>query len=585
MRKVLVSLLCASLFLYSCTPQPDGSDDPTTLREVKGGKYYGGLFKLNESDYFKNLFPHNINDAISYRIATQIYEGLVKFNPDNLELVPSIAESFSQDTSQTVYTFKIRKGVMFHDNECFPGGKGREVTADDIKFCFTLLCTDHVNNQGYSAVFKGILKGADAYYTASAGGKKPNFELEGVKVVDKYTVQLILSQPTSIFLYNLAKPYSFIFPKEAYEKYDVDMRTKAVGTGPFVIDRIDEGNAVILKKNVSYYLSDENGNKLPYLSGIKIRFMKDKKSELLEFKKGNLDMMYRMPTDHIIEIEEEATQKKGQYGKYDLQRTPELATHFLLFLNSGKIFGNRNVRKAFSYAINRNYILEAILNGEGFGPAIYGITPPAFAEKGYDIRNIKGYDYNVDSAKYYLRKAGYSDGKDFPRVKLQLNSDGERNVAVAEEVQKQLREGLGVQIDIEVVPLAQLLENMQTGKADFARGGWLADYPNPENFLWFFYGKNVPSDQNKISYPNMMRYQNPEFDKYYEMGIRAKTQEEAFKYFMMAENIMIQDAPIIVLWYDEGYRLVQPNIKNFPNNAMQYRDFTKVYMVPGKKAS
>jgi len=583
MRKVLVILL-AGLSLYSCTNKSGGeSADQEALKETKGGKYYGGLFKINESDYFKNLFPHNINDAISYRIATQVYEGLLKFSPDSLKITPSLAESFSKDTSQTIYTFKLRKGVKFHDNPCFPEGKGREVTAEDVKYCFTLLCTDYAQNQGFSAAFKGLLKGADQYYAASAGGKKPNFEVEGIKVIDKYTIQLTLLQPSSIFEYNLAKPYGFIFPKEAYEQYDLEMRIKAVGTGPFMIDKIDEWNSVILKRNPNYYLTDDSGNQLPYLSGIKIRFMKDKKQELLEFKKGNLDMMYRMPTDHIIEIEEEATQKKGQYGKYDLQRTPELATHFLLFLNSGKLFNNKNLRKAFSFAINRNYILEAILNGEGYGPAIYGFTPPAFNDKGYDIRNIRGYDLNLDSAKFYLRKAGYANGKDFPKLKLQLNSDGERNVAVAEEVQKQLKEGLGINIDIEIVPLAQLVENMQTGKVDFARGGWLADCPHPENFLWFFYGKNVPEDPSKISYPNMMRYKNAEFDKYYELGLQAKTQEESYKNFMMAEKIMIQDAPVIVLWYDEGYRLVQPNVKNFPNNAMQYRDFTKVYMVPATK--
>jgi peptide/nickel transport system substrate-binding protein len=385
-------------------------------------------------------------------------------------------------------------------------------------------------------------------------------------------------------LYNLAKPYAFIFPKEAYDMYGAEMRTNAVGTGPFMIDKVEESTLVVLKKNPTYYGVDENGNKLPYLNGIKIRFIKEKKQELLEFKKGTLHMMYRMPTDHMIEILEDQQQKKGQYGKYDLQRTPELATHLLTFLNNDVIFKDKNVRKAFSFAINRNYILENVMSGEGYGPALYGITPPTFTEKGYDIRKIRGYDFNLDSARYYLKKAGYADGKNFPVIKLQLNPDGDRNEAVAQEVQKQLKEGLGITVELEILPLAQHLENMLTGKAAFARIGWMADYPNPENFLWFFYGKNVPDDSGKQSYPNMMRYRNAEFDKYYELGLHAKTPDEAYKNFMIAENIMMQDAPVIALWYDEGYRLVQPYVKNFPNNAMQYRDFSKVYLTPaGKK--
>src|SRR5436190_15750665 len=114
MRKVFLILLCVGLSLYSCqTPKEGDSTDQEALREAKDGKYYGGLFKVNESDYFKNLFPHNIRDAISYRIATQVYEGLVKFDPKDLTLAPSLAESWTVDSGKMVYTFKLRKGVMF----------------------------------------------------------------------------------------------------------------------------------------------------------------------------------------------------------------------------------------------------------------------------------------------------------------------------------------------------------------------------------------------------------------------------------------------------------------------------------------
>ncbi|WP_045461380.1 ABC transporter substrate-binding protein [Sporocytophaga myxococcoides] len=585
MKKLLLTLACAGVMLSSCdTTKETGSGESSSLTAAKGGRYYGGVFKVNESDYIKNLFPHNITDAISYRVANQVYEGLMKFNQADLSLIKGIAEDYSVDPSQTVYTFKIRKGVLFHDNECFPGGKGRELTAEDVKFCFTQLCTQNINNQGFS-VFQGILKGADEYYKASEGGKKPSFEVEGIKVIDPNTIQLTLTAPNSIFLYNLARPFTYIFPKEALEKYGLEMRTKAVGTGPFKIFSIEDDISIILKKNDNYWGSDEHGNKLPFLDAIKIKFIKDKKTELLEFKKGNLDMMYRLPTDHIIEILEEVKGNKGQYGQYDLQRTPEMATHFLSFLNQGKIFNNKDLRKAFSFAIDRKKILEFVLNGEGYAPATHGITPiDIFKNPLYDVSKINGYDLNLDSAKYYLKKAGYPDGKGFPKITLELNSDGERNAAVAEEIQKQLKEHLNISIELNIVPFAQLVENMINGKSDFFRGGWIADYPNPENFLWFFYGKTVPASLEKPSYPNMMRYKSEKFDKLYEAGLKATTQEEAFKHFLEAENIVMQDAPIMVLWYDEGYRLMQAFVKNFPNNAMQYRDFTNVYFEYPKKA-
>lgn len=580
MRKLLFCVASAAILIQSCTKPEANTASTMELREAKGGKYYGQVLKINESDYFKNLFPPHIIDAYSYRIANQVYEGLLKFNPQDLTLVKGLAEDYMVDSTNTIYTFKLKKGILFHDDECFQGGKGREVTAEDVEYCFTLLCTQYPNNQGFS-VFKDILKGANEHYTASEGGKKPEKGVEGIKVLDKYTIQLTLIEPNSIFLYNLARPFTYIFPKEAYDKYGLEMRTHAVGTGPFQVQHIEEGTSVILKRNDNYYAFDEDGNRLPYLDGIKIKFIADRKTELLEFKKGNLDIMYRLPTDYIIEILEEANTKKGEYGKYQLQRTPEMATHLYAFLNKG-MFSNRNVRKAFSYAIDRKKILEAVLNGEGFAPGYHGITPPIpiFKEKGYDVEKIKGYTKNLDSARFYLKKAGFPEGKGFPKIVLDLNADGERNIPVAEEIQKQLKDNLNIDIELNLVPQAQLVEKMITGQSDFFRVGWIADYPNPENFLWLFYGKSVPADEKAISYPNMMRYKNPKFDELYEKGIKAKTEEETFKYFLQAENVLMEDAPAIILWYDEGYNMLQENVRNFYSNAMNYRDFTKVYLVP-----
>jgi peptide/nickel transport system substrate-binding protein len=350
-----------------------------------------------------------------------------------------------------------------------------------------------------------------------------------------------------------------------------------------MITDIQENNVIVMKKNPNYYLKDKDGNQLPYLNGLRVRFLKDKKSELLEFKKGNLNMMYRMPTDYIIEIEESAAQNKGEYGEYELQRTPEMATHFLAFVSKkNNIFDNINFRKALSFAIDRKKILDAVLNGEGFSHGIYGITPME-AFPGYDVKKIRGYNFNLDSANYYLKKAGYKKGSNVPKLTLQLNTDGDRNIAVAEEIRKQLDENLNIKMEIEVVTTAQLVENTQTGKSEFFRLGWFADYPSPENFLWFFYGKTVPPSMDIKSYPNLTRYVNPKFDELYEAGLKAKTQEEAYAYFLKAEQIAMNDAPIIVLWYDEGYRLLQANVRGLDNNAMQYRDFTSVFFVPKAK--
>ena len=583
MKKVIVGAIALSLAFTACdSKKPDENTTSETI-EAKGGKSYGGVLMVNESEYFKNLYPHNIIDGVSGRIASQMYEGLFTFNEKDLSIENRLADSHEVSEDGLVYTFKIKKGVFFHDDNCFDGGKGREMNANDIKFSFTQLCTQDRNNQGFS-LFKGLLKGADEYYAASANGT-PDFEVEGINVVDDYTLELTLVKPSALFIMNLATPFGFIFPKEAFDKYGLDMRVKVVGTGPFVLQSVEDEINVIMKRNQNYHRKDENDNKLPFLDAIKITFIPDKKTELFTFKKGELDMIYRLPTEHIIEILEASTSKNGEYSEYNLQLDAEMNTHVLGFQMNDDVFKNINVRKAFSFAINREIILDEVLGGEGYAPGNFGITPPIpqFKDNGYDATQIKGYSLNLDSAIYYLNKAGYKNGKGFPKTTLDLNAGGERNTNVAEEVVKQLKENLNIEVEINVVPMAQHIENFQHAKTNFYRFAWGADIPTAQNFLWIMYGKEVPESLEEASYPNTMRYKNEAFDEAYERGINSLTIDESNNHFLEAEQIAMNDAPFIVLWYDEGYRLLQSRVKDCPNNSMQFRDFSAVYFEKAEK--
>ena len=566
-----------SVLIYSCSQDKNENSKEGKLRSAEGGKFYGGVFRINESEYIKNLFPHNITDAYSYRVASQIYEGLFKFNPETLEVEKGLVEDYQVNDAGTIYTFQLKKGVLFHDNPCFPDNKGREMTAEDVKYCFTRLCTKNINNQNFS-IFQGILKGADAYYVASSDNNTPSFEIDGIRVKGKYEIELELVKPNSLITVNLARPACFIYPKEAEGKYGVDMRINAVGTGPFSlnVDDVEEDISIILKKNPNYHLKDKDGNQLPFLDAVSIQFIKDKKTELFEFRKGNLDMIYRLPTEYIIEILEETMPgANGEYSQFQLQRSPEMMTQFLTLNNQSGVFKDKNVRKAFNFAIDRTKILDFVLNGEGYAPGNHGITPPVFSN--YNIESINGYSLNIDSAKYYLNKAGYSGGNGFPKLQFLLNAEGERNTNVAVEIQKQLKDHLNINVELQILPFAQLLEKSYSGDYSILRAAWVADFPSPENFLWVFSSKDVPNSLNEASYPNVARYISKNFDKHYEDALNAKTINEANEHFKKAEVQLMEDAPVIILWYDEGYRLIQSYVKNFPNNPMQYRDLGKVY--------
>jgi len=572
---LLFSIIC--YLSYSCVGNNNSKNTDWALKKADGDRYIGGIFRINESEYIKNLFPHNITDAYSYRVASQIYEGLFKFDPESLEVTKGLIEDYQVDESGTIYTFHLKKGVLFHDNPCFKDGKGREFKADDVKYCFTKLCTKSFNNQNFS-IFKGVLKGADKYFAASINNKTPEFDIEGIRVIDDYTFELELTEPNSLFTVNLARPGCFIYPKEAEKKYGIDMRINAVGTGPFSlnINDVEEDISLILKKNKNYHLKDEFGNRYPYLDAISIRFIKDKKTELFEFRKGNLDMIYRLPTEFIIEILEETMPgANGEYSQFQLQRSPEMMTQFLTLNNQKGVFKNKFARKAFNFAIDRTKILDFVLNGEGYAPGNHGITPPVFSN--YNIETIKGYELNIDSARYYLKKAGYNGGNGFPKLQFLLNAEGERNTNVAVEIQKQLKDHINVDIELQILPFAQLLEKSYSGDYNILRAAWVADFPSPENFLWIFSSKDVPKSLQEASYPNIARYTNKVFDNYYESALKSNSINEAHEFFKKAEVQLMKDAPIIVLWYDEGYRLIQSYVKNFPNNSMQYRDLGKVY--------
>jgi peptide/nickel transport system substrate-binding protein len=286
-------------------------------------------------------------------------------------------------------------------------------------------------------------------------------------------------------------------------------------------------------------------------------------------------MKYRLPFDMIDEILDDNKRLKGDYKKFVLQSKPELTTQFYGFLVPDKIFGDKNVRLAFNYALDRVKIADYTAKGEGI-PCTYGLVPPGMPC--YNNYLVKGYTFDVTKAKEYLAKAGYPGGKGFPKVTLEINSGGGRNEKVAEAVQKMLIENLNIDVEITQVVWAQHTNNVETGKANFWRFAWVADYPDPENFLNLCYGKNVPKTFEEASYMNPFRYVNPQYDALFEKAISTVNPEERNKLYAQLDQIVVDDAPFLPIYYSVNRRLVQPYVRNFDNNGMEYRNFREVWL-------
>lgn len=572
MFKPIYHLLTLSLLLFISACGPSGSEG----RDAKGGKVYGGTLKLSETEKFQTLTPVAVTDVISSNITYQIYEGLLKFNPKNpSEVIPGLAESFEVSADGMIYTFKIRKGAFFHDDPCFPDGKGREVSADDFLYSFQKLCTQDPINQQFKATFKGKVKGADAYYDASASGNMPSGGIEGIQVVDANTIRITLNEPSNSFKYIMAMPGTFVIPKEAVEKYGDQSH---IGTGPFIPLNPDPASEkLILVKNPNYYGVDEAGNQLPFLDSVVISFYPTKAKELDAFMQENLDVVFGLPPDQVTQVVQNSLKAfESSPPKYELVRTPELETQYYEINTSRKPFDNVKVRQAFSYAINRKKIFEDVLKGEGYGPGIYGIVPPAF--KGYDTSMVRGYDFNPEKAKKLLADAGFPGGKGFPIVKIELNSGGAKHSRVVEEIKNQLMEVLNVNVEYEIVPLRQKLEDAKFGRADIFRSAWVADYPSPENFLWTLYGGSVPASAEEPSYPNTPRYKHPVFDSLYMAGCHTVDTKTSYELFARAERQLMDDAPVIILWYAENIKLAYSYVRNFHFNPIRQWSLGEVYI-------
>ena len=572
----LIALVFGLMIILSGCSSPKTEQGPA-LMAGQGGKYHGGTFKYNEEEYLKSLYPLNITDVISSRTINQIYEGLLAFNMEDLTTVPRIAESYEISEDGTIYTFKIRPNVYFHDDPCFPDGKGRLVTAHDFKYCLDRLYQyNPAENQAFK-IFADLIKGGDEYLEETKKDKFPEGGVSGVNVVDNQTLTIELKYPNATFLSKMALPGARVYPKEAWEKYGSEMRIKTVGTGPFVVQKIVDDQIVFLDRNKNYWGKDDDGNQLPYLDHIAISFIKEKKTVLQKFKMGDFDMMYRLPLEMKDEVVDIKDNLQGDYQKFQLQSSPVMVIQYYGFLHLGEVFNDVNVRKAFCYAIDRKKLCDFTLKGTGY-PANHGIIPPGTGS--YDNSVVKGYEYNPGKAQLHLEKAGFPKGEGFPKLTLQLNSGGQRNTQVAEAIINMIKENLNIDIEQLQVPFAQHTEAISTAKTDIWRLGWQADYPDPENFLNLFYGIHYQPDLSVKSYVNSFRYYNPEFDKYLSAALKATDEKTRNELYAKADQIVIDDAVVMPIFHDKDYRLLQPYVRNLPQNSMEYRNFREVYFVP-----
>ena len=542
LKRLIKLRLCYSLFLVSYFLFLTSCNKHTNNKNI---------FHYNESSGIATLDPAFAKSQSVMWVAHQLFNTLVETD-DKLNMIPSLAKTWDISSDNKIFTFHLRNDVLFHDNDAFTNGKGRLMTARDVEYSFKRIMDKKVASSG-AWIFNDKID-----------------SVEGFKAIDDSTFQLKLSKAFNPILGILSMQYCSIIPHEVVEKYGKDFRNHPCGTGPFQFKAWEEGQALILTKNKNYFQKDSAGYALPYLDGIKISFYDNKATEFLEFQQKRLDFI----NDIDASFKDEVLTKNGNLrkeweGKIVLQKQPFLNIEYLgiLFDSSSELVKKsplkiKKIRQAINYGIDRKKMMLYVRNSIGTA-AESGFVPAGLPS--FDPVKIQGYKYDQAKALQLLREAGYANGEGLPPIKLlTIPQYADLGSYIANELQQ-----IGIKVQVEAIQKSLLLEQTSKSQALFFRGSWIADYPDAENYLSVFYSKNPAP-------PNYTRYKNIAFDKLYEKSLAEKNDSVRATFYQQADKLVINDAPVIPLWYDMVIHLVHPYVSDFIANSLNLLELRRV---------
>jgi oligopeptide transport system substrate-binding protein len=537
-KNIFINILVAivvSLALFSC-----GS-------KSKNDKM---VFNYNQPEGLATLDPAFAKNQSTIWVAHQIFNTLVETD-SNMNIVPSLATRWDVSENRLIYTFHLREDVFFHDNEAFTDGRGRRMTAADVAYSLSRIQDKSVASSG-AWIFNNRVDSIQPFIA-----------------IDDSTLQIRLIKPFHPILGILSMKYCSVVPHEVVDKYGKDFRSHPCGTGPFKFSFWEEGQALILHKNENYWEKDAQGKSLPYLDAVKISFLDSKATEFLAFQQGQLSFINDIDPSFKDEVlTKTGVLRKDWVNKVELHKHPFLNTEYLGILvdeNNALVkrspLQNRLLRQAINSAINREKLMMYMRNSIGI-PANGGFVPAGLPSRNAEL--VKGYPYNPARAQQLLQQSGLSKSS-IPQIKLltiPIYAD------IASFVAKQLEE-IGLHVQVEVVQKRLLLEQTSKSQALFFRGSWIADYPDAENYMAMFYSKNPAP-------PNYTRYNNPAFDALYETALTVTNDSARYELYRQMDQVVMNDAVVVPLWYDMAIHLVQKNVRQFNATALNQLELRHV---------
>jgi oligopeptide transport system substrate-binding protein len=490
-----------------------------------------GVLKLYGIDPV-TLDPAVVADANSHDYIVQIFSGLVQFD-EQLQTVPDIAENWTVSQDRLTYTFYLRNDVVFQD--------GHRVTAADFKYSWERACNP-ATGSSVAGEYLGDIIGVRDVLEGKAT------EISGVRVVNDATLEVTIDAPKVYFLSKLTYPTSFVVDNNNVAKGGEWWR-QPNGTGPFKLKEWQQNSLFVLERNKRYYGEMAKVASVQYLlwAGEPVNL----------YETGQIDV-----ASVSVAYIDRVTDPAGPFYN-QVQITHELSFGWIGFNVTKPPFDDVNVRKAFTAALDKDRIIS--LTFQNIVQRADGILPPGLP--GYNP-DLVGLSYNVEAAKELLRQSKYGDVSNLPPITLTTSGYGGYISPVLEAAVTQWHDNLGVEVTVRVLDPDYYVYHLMEEKDEMFDMGWIADYPSPEDFLDMLFRTGAEN--------NFGEYSNLAVDTILEQaGIEADP-TKSLALYQQAEQMLVDDAAALPLWFGENYILVEPYVQGYALNELGFAWLNKV---------
>ena len=543
-RLVLRACLTAVVVAGACVPRPP--QERASLSPFKPETVRESVYRFPLPADPPTLDPAHVTDTVSDSVMKRLFDGLVRFDTE-LKIAPSIAESWIVSEDGLTYKFFLRKDVEFHN--------GRVVVSDDFLYSFTRILDAATRSERAQMLF--LVKGAREFYEGKVK------QVAGLEAPDEHTFKITLAKPYAPFLGVLAMTNFCVVPREEVEKDAEGFAQHPVGTGAFVFSSWDRDNQVVLKANRKYFRGS------PKIDVLVFKITPDENTRYQMFMNGDLEHT-DIPFGKMAEIMRDPTRAAMVHG------VTAMDMYCYGFQTQKAPFDNKFLRLAFNYAVDKESVIKNILESRGEWQKTY-VPPGSF----YFKQDSAGYPYDPEKARKYLARAGYPGGKGLAEVTLNIDQQ-QLSRQIAQQVQEDLRQ-IGVKVRLEQTDWATFLDRVYAGEPSFFQNTWLADYPDPDNWLYVLLESTQAGAQGNIT-----RFAHSKFDHYVRLARQTVDENERAYLYGKAEDVALAAAPWLLLYWRKNLTLVQPYVKGLTITAMDRTPqlnntpMDKVYFVSGK---